>query len=388
MRLFYRFMALLLCLAFACAGASAESGVSIRKMREELAENPYWSRSYEAYGRGIDVNIPIIVPDVDAFPILTVIPHALFEEETSCKWPIEDAYTGAAYEADLYSASVYDSVHIKLNAPSESLGAHPKDHLKYEKRCYYPWEIEDEAREIFAEDNPLSLGEAERMIRGIVDGLYGENEGYALEYIEIRGRARKTKSDTDFNLGDTVDYYPCGSYHLSMRPAIGGIPVYAASIRLFDANICSQNRIYDDDFARLSSLTMFADVMSTQSFQLKANLLRRQEVLVEDARLSPVSDVIEGIEREIMAGRVRHVYALRLGYVCYLNESSPASYTLYPTWICECDYTKTEKEAGSVYILDAGVRDGTKFELLGVNAITGEVFDRRYPSREALCSPE
>lgn len=383
MRFFRVSMIFVLCLLLASAGALAEAGMYIEEMKEYLAENPYWNRSYEAYGRRIDVNIPIVIPDADTFPILTVIPHALFEEETSCKWTI--AYAGAVHEADLYSASVYDSVHMKLNAPSELLGAHPRDHMKYEKACYYPWEIEGEA--VFAEDNPLSLGEAERMIQALVDGLYGANEGYALEYIEIRGRARKTKSDTDFNLGDTADYYPYGSYYISMRPTINSIPVYATSIRLFDAGICSKNKIYDDGFARLSSLTMFADVMDTQSFALKAILLKRQEIIAGDSNLAPVSKVIESIEQEIMAGRVRNVYALRLGYVCCLNENSPESYTLFPAWFCECDYTKTEKEEGSAYMLDAGIRDGTKFELLGVNVMTGEVFDRRYPSWEALYCP-
>ena len=133
---------------------------------------------------------------------------------------------------------------------------------------------------------------------------------------------------------------------------------------------------------------MFADVLNPQSFQVFSILLKQQEVLLEDAPLAPISTMLESIEQEIMAGRVRNVFALRLGYFCFLNEDSPDAYTVYPVWVCECDVTKTAKEEGSLYVLDAGMRDGTKFGLLGVNAITGEVIDRLTPSMEKLYCPE
>lgn len=181
MRLIQSLILLISYLLFTSPCLMAEPNLNIVEMRETLSENPYWTKSYNAYGRTVDVNIPIMIPDVDALPIMTVIPHMLFEEETSCK--------------------------------------------------------------------------------------------------------------------------------------------------------------------------------------------------------------IESIEQEIIAGRIRNIYALHLRNICYLNDNSSESYTLFPTWLCECDYTKTEKEEGSVYILDAGIRDGTKFELLGVNAVTGEVFDRRMPSWNSLYSP-
>jgi len=377
--------ALLMMPALALADGEKFSVVELREQAEALGR---WTQTYEAHGRTIEVDVPICIPEEEALPVVTVVPHMLFEEETSCKIEIENTYTGTVNEADLYSASVYDSVHIRMNTPSDLLTSHPKDYLKYERSCYYPWEIQGKEQTVFAENNPLSLSDAEHIIKGIVDNLYGENEGYALEYVEIRSKARKTKSDIDFVLGDTVDYYPYGSYYLSFRPTVNNIPVYAASISLFDSEQTAKNKIYDDAFARLSSLTMFADILDSQSFQLEAILLKQQDILVEDSQLSPISQIIESIEQEIMTGRIRNIYALRLGYVCYLNENSPESYTLFPTWLCECDYTQTAKEEGSVYILDAGIRDGTKFALLGVNAVTGEVFDRRNPTWELIDCPE
>ena len=60
-----------------------------------------------------------------------------------------------------------------------------------------------------------------------------------------------------------------------------------------------------------------------------------------------------------------------------MNEESPESYTLYPIWICECDYTQSAKEDGSVYIADAGLREGTKFTRIGFNAQTGKLLDKQ-----------
>ncbi len=82
------------------------------------------------------------------------------------------------------------------------------------------------------------------------------------------------------------------------------------------------------------------------------------------------------------------MYSLRLGYVCYLSRDGEAPYTLYPTWICECDYTQTAKEEGSFYFEGEGIREGTKFALVGVTAVTGELFDRRAPSQEQIYCPE
>ena len=105
--------------------------------------------------------------------------------------------------------------------------------------------------------------------------------------------------------------------------------------------------------------------------------IKEKDTLADDISLASVQTIIREIEKQIDEGKIRNIYALRLGYVCYLNEESPESYTLYPIWICECDYTQSAKEDGSVYIADAGLREGTKFTRIGFNAQTGKLLDKQ-----------
>ena len=40
-----------------------------------------WTKTYEAYGRTIEVDVPIIVPEVDEFPVFSVEPYyAVYEQ--------------------------------------------------------------------------------------------------------------------------------------------------------------------------------------------------------------------------------------------------------------------------------------------------------------------
>lgn len=69
MRLIQSLILLISYLLFTSPCSMAEPNLNIVEMRETLSENPYWTKSYNAYGCTVDVNIPIMIPDVDALPI-------------------------------------------------------------------------------------------------------------------------------------------------------------------------------------------------------------------------------------------------------------------------------------------------------------------------------
>ena len=58
--------------------------VSISELRQQVEMIGRWTQTYEAHGRTIEVDVPIIVPEVEAMPIVTVeaynaarIPHSM-----------------------------------------------------------------------------------------------------------------------------------------------------------------------------------------------------------------------------------------------------------------------------------------------------------------------
>ncbi len=46
--------------------------VSISELRQQVEAMGRWTKTYEAHGRTIEVDVPIIVPEVEVVPIVTV----------------------------------------------------------------------------------------------------------------------------------------------------------------------------------------------------------------------------------------------------------------------------------------------------------------------------
>ena len=49
--------------------------VSISELRQRIEMMERWMQTYEAHGRTIEVDVPIIVPEVDEFPVFSVEPY-------------------------------------------------------------------------------------------------------------------------------------------------------------------------------------------------------------------------------------------------------------------------------------------------------------------------
>ena len=63
--------------------ASGTSQTSIVAIREGVEQKPRWSAEYNYDGYKIEVDIPIIVPQTDKMPVISVKPWRPFDEE---KW--------------------------------------------------------------------------------------------------------------------------------------------------------------------------------------------------------------------------------------------------------------------------------------------------------------
>ena len=48
--------------------------VSVSELRQQAEAMGRWTKTYEAYGRTIEVDVPIIVPEVEEFPVFWLNP--------------------------------------------------------------------------------------------------------------------------------------------------------------------------------------------------------------------------------------------------------------------------------------------------------------------------
>ena len=55
--------------------------VSVSELRQQAEAMGRWTKTYEAHGRTIEVDVPIIVPEVEEFPVFSVEPYyAVYEQ--------------------------------------------------------------------------------------------------------------------------------------------------------------------------------------------------------------------------------------------------------------------------------------------------------------------
>ena len=136
------------------------------------------------------------------------------------------------------------------------------------------------------------------------------------------------------------------TYYISFRQKLEGIPIYAE----IGHKMLTTNQTYVTQEVALKCQrirgieTNTLEYMDETSFILDTTWMREEKRIQEDVPLATLEDVMRALEKRIEEGYIRDIYALRLGYVCYLDDTSPDIYALYPAWICDCIYANSPRE--------------------------------------------
>ena len=287
-------------------------------------------------------------------------------------------------EADIEVYGKGTELRIMLNNPEDLLGKNKNDNIKIKKYGFYQYQVDDKVT--YAENNEMSLEEAEKYLEEIVEYfIKDEYNGIDIDYIKIAGRGRKTKSYTDEELGEYVDYYPKGSYFFNYYQVLHKIPIMMTIIATL--NNKQENKIYGDLFEYWGTTGGICQIMDRNAFWLTVRWMKVEKVHNEKVKLLPIENVISALEKEIEDGHIRNVYSLKLGYIIYLNEESPKTYTLYPMWVLDCDYVETKGGNIKVNPYSQDIRDGFSFERICINAETAEIVDFLNPKTSMLYAP-
>ena len=351
--------------------------VSVSELRQQAEAMGRWTKTYEAHGRTIEVDVPIIVPEVEEFPVFLVEPYyAVYErrltrdgtmlekigEDGCCSvyaesnLLLEEGITGEAKASDLDD---FEEVNFNANYSS------PRDehnlNTKYTSEFFYPYEIEQVYT--YAEDNPASLEDAVTNLEKIIGYFYPEEPAVTVERVELRSRLHKVKGIDDYNLGDYVEDYPSGTYNLSIREMMDGIPIYADVGDRLSLDLASdKGKKGVNDFWRKNVKLWrvsnnYFEFMNKSRFELNTVWLKR----------------VNNLEKEIEKGKIRKIYALKLGYCVYFSDEGKNIYTIYPIWMCECDYTESAKEELKKSEQIPDERKQYYYKQLVINAQTGQI---------------
>ena len=371
--------------------------VSVSELRQQVEAMGRWTQTYEAHGRTIEVDIPIYIPNekelavYDCSAYTDYIKNPNDEDKTNVYAYNENLKELVKEESNDKSENaiieVYDNgteLRIMFNSPEELLERNTRDYIKIKESGYYPDKVNADV--IYAENSDLSLMEAEKYLEEIVRFFIRDGyDGIDIDYIKIAGRGRKTRSYTDVELGECADYYPKGTYFFNYYQKLHHIPIMMTIIATL--NNKQENGVYGDLFGFWGTTGGICQIMDRNSFWLTIKWMKIEKEHEETVRLLPIEQIINTVEKEIKAGHVRNVYALKLGYIIYLNDRSPETYTLYPMWVLDCDYVENKNKEIKVNPYSDDIRDCFSFERICINPETAEMMDFLNPKTSMLYAP-
>ena len=388
--------------------AFADQFVSIEDLYSSIDASYIWNQKYTLQDRSVDVNIPIIIPNVTAIPVLKVEPWMPDLSEQICNgMVVENGWhgylrkfldiglnnlTGGSEKNDSLPALCIPDDSTEITEQSILLLQNDPDTLRnavkgnrnagYSNLIMYPWEYGDPEL-VYAEDNPYSMYEAVSYLEEILSHYYRRDitSQVVLDYIEVRGRLRE-KDKKSGELGKYFEAYPYGTYNIHYFQNIQGIPLMLSSFYMYDYYKVIDSKLDTDGFSSISDFQNTAEIMKSGSIIMQNCFVTVIDTLEKDIPLIPIEKILREIEEEIESGHVRNVYSLRLGYVCFLDEESPRSFVLYPMWVLECDYALSSNERIKDNTYSNDFRDGYGFAKLCINPQSGKVVSR------GECSPE
>ena len=372
--------------------ASADM-VSISELHQQAEAVGRWTQTYETPNGKVSVDIPIIVPEVENVPILQV--SAVMGKDVA----EERGLPKAADQENAGAGIFYDDFDIlsKLNTDVDDTAmifcANPKEidlaflqvshndpnsmrrgSWDYSSDYYYPNEMNPET--LFAEENEQPMSTVNDALAVLLQNYYGkENANYDVDYVEVRGRARKRAGRTKNDLGAKKKDYPKGTYYISFRQKIGGLPVY---MEIGQKMLTTDKTHVTQETALKCSRVSWINIngleyMDGASFMLNATWMREEKRIQEDVPLATLDEVMQALEKKIEEGYIRDIYALRLGYVCYLDDTSPDTYALYPTWVCDCIYANSPREQIEENDVTDAFRENYRYEQIFVDAQTCDI---------------
>ena len=382
--------ALLLMPALALASGDM---VSISELRQQVEMMGRWTKTYDTPNGKVSVDIPIIAPEVENMPILQVsaVMGKDVAEEKGLHKSVDQENAGAGIFYDDFD--ILSKLNVDVDGAAMIFCANPKEidlaflqvshngpksmrrgSWDYSSDYYYPNEMNPET--LFAEENEQPMSTANDALAVLLQNYYGkENADYDVDYVEVRGKARKRVGRTKNDLGAYKKDYPNGTYYISFRQKLEGIPIYLEiGQKMLTTN---QTHITQEVALKCSRISWIningLEYMDEGSFMLNATWMREEKQIWEDVPLATLDEVMWALEKRIEEGYIRDIDALRLGYVCYLDDTSPDTYTLYPAWVCDCIYANSPREQIEENDVTDAFRENYRYEQILVDAQTCDI---------------
>ncbi len=334
-----------------------------------------WKETYQAYGRTIDVDVKIEIPDVAAAPVLLVrtaspISETITQEiEKQCE---------AAMKKDKVNSYSFKSTNF---VTSYDYGTPPQwgktQNAEYEMTM--SWDshllLDYSMDKAYAEDNDLLLGDAVEIAQRQIEALY---------HCEKLKLTNVATFDRTFYKKNKKKISEKGYYHLEMHQVLQGIPFMASVQNTFSKKGLWNENLWIKERGRAS-----ADVWGENSFLIGCWFYEESDVLYQDVPLLSFDELKYQVEELINKGYVRDIFSVNLGYVQFDTENGEEQ-ALVPAWVVWCEYQQEGPRAertGPLYN-DGWLEHEPYYRPLIISAQTGKMIDPENTEEGRCMMPE
>ena len=331
-----------------------------------------WQQTYQTYGRTIEVNEQIVIPDVDVAPVLTVrimppISGAQYSELSS-KYA-----QGAKNDPDrLYEFASSEPA-------TSTIWAFPW--LWNEQKGYRVGSVGQHTHAIFdynlseayADHNTLALGDALRIAQTNALEIYPNLKLY-LRNVALYDRTYWKSNNEPIS--------EKGNYFLELSQIFHGIPLMAGIHNAFF------NTGDDERWWLYSQGLVKAEIFDSESYAMGYWLYEETGVKYDDIKLISFDAIKPKVEELIMSGYIRFIDSISLGYVQY-DTANKDEMLLVPAWVVWCEYDRAgprHDNTAPLYSQSFFV-DNDNFWPIIFNAQTGEMIDLNSVAQDRYLCP-
>ncbi|MBQ7886507.1 MAG: hypothetical protein IJ313_06385 [Clostridia bacterium] len=410
---------LTLALLFVSAAALAEM-VSVAELYDQAqAMGGVWQETFDTSNGQVTVDAPIIVPDIEKMPVITVeaakpLSKEMYDmiaqgEKTS------KSKTAIQFEIDLDDRAQefflgyeedgktgYDAVDcawVQRGSYRFTQGGGAASDAKPATQ-HYPWELD--FNQPYARGSEQTLSDIMKIWEEDIRRCYPDGE-YVVKpkRIYINGSTLVESNGDGKKYKRNGDYFVYGEQYINGLPLVGAIGSRDGENKfwLSHASSTATNRVFD----RLEDYCIGSfDVCHNQIRFLSANdednrsmndLNKVRSVEYEDVPLASLEEVLSSIETAIEAGHIREVFAVRLGYLLYSNPDMTDYAWAIPRWIVDCYYIDDENEKQAKRFHESNevekvIWEAWEFLQMPIDAQSAEAIFFRLPDEETYRVPE
>lgn len=328
--------------------------VSISELRGQVEQMGRWKEKYDTVNGEVSIDVPIIVPEVERCPVVTLENQKPWNEtmirEIQKKTEKRDGETLCSYDIDGQTVEIQlltngNGSTTKYEAVKDvtiQAGQYAADGQQMAVEWKYPWEVD--MRHRYVPGKNWTIEQTMEKWQNILNFVYPRQS------IRI---APKRIQICRYENGDST-----GFYQITAEQLIEGIPMIGAiassqaenhftvPYTKTDKDDAEERRLKPYRKGSFWNTKIFMEMAASDEsdYFVHIGVNRVRTVEIDDILLAPLEEILKRIEREIEVGNIRAVYALRLGYLRYSNPDMTEYACVMPTWVLDCRYLTTENQ--------------------------------------------